>query len=414
MASIGYLLATIAFGNHDHRASVALEQVDIRIHTPRRRRPKRARCHSFGRLGRSGIINRVIFEILRHLLSCIETFFYFGMGNIPTHYNGSVERQSRGNRIFGQFGKDFVHRAIQIDLYGIPFSGLTQLFGDKSAGIIIEAFYPQTFPIDFGLDIPVGRTRYTQPYGTRRAMSRQTDNTHIMCKIFTAELSTYSRFLRRTQNLFFELYVSERVSQLITRGRKIVVILGRSEFHGFKIHLGRCTANDKSNMVRRTSCRPECFHFLHQKIHQFIGRNQRLCLLIKICLIGRPASLSNKKELILHTVDSVKIDLCRQIATRIHLTVHIEGCILRVTEIFLGIGLIYAQRKCLFITSAGPYLLTFLTHDDGCSCILTKRKLTLASYFGIPQHGKGYILVVIARLRVVQYAGDHLIMLATQ
>ena len=220
--------------------------------------------------------------------------------------------------------------------------------------------------------------------------------------------------LHNKSNLFFELYVSERVSQLITQGRKIVVILGRSEFHGFKIHLGRCTANDKSNMVRRTSCRPESFHFLHQKIHQFIGRNQRLCLLIKICLIGRPASLSNKKELILHTVDSVKIDLCRQIATRIHLTVHIEGCILRVTEIFLGIGLIYAQRKCLFITSAGPYLLTFLTHDDGCSCILTERKLTLASYFGIPQHGKGYILVVIARLRVVQYAGDHLIMLATQ
>ena len=30
MASIGYLLATIAFGDHDHRASVALEQVDIR------------------------------------------------------------------------------------------------------------------------------------------------------------------------------------------------------------------------------------------------------------------------------------------------------------------------------------------------------------------------------------------------
>ena len=45
--------------------------------------------------------------------------------------------------------------------------------------------------------------------------------------------------------------------------------------------------------------------------------------------------------------------------------------------------------------AACPYLLTLLTVDDSCTCILAERKFSLAGNLSIAEESKGYILVIL-------------------
>ena len=64
LAGIRNSLRAVALGNHDERAAVVLELVDIRIHAVGRGRPHRTAWVAFRRLGRSGIENGMILEVL--------------------------------------------------------------------------------------------------------------------------------------------------------------------------------------------------------------------------------------------------------------------------------------------------------------------------------------------------------------
>ena len=50
-ARFPHLGRAVALGEHHHRSAGRLELVDERIHSPRRRRPERARRHALRRLG---------------------------------------------------------------------------------------------------------------------------------------------------------------------------------------------------------------------------------------------------------------------------------------------------------------------------------------------------------------------------
>ena len=65
LASIRHLLATVTFRLHDHATAMTLEQTDIRVHTAGSRRTHRTASHTSRSLGRTGIIDRMILDILR-------------------------------------------------------------------------------------------------------------------------------------------------------------------------------------------------------------------------------------------------------------------------------------------------------------------------------------------------------------
>ena len=64
--------------------------------------------------------------------------------------------------------------------------------------------------------------------------------------------------------------------------------------------------------------------------------------------------------------------------------------------------------------AAGPDVLAFLADDDGRSRILTEGKLPLGSHFRVAEHGQGNELVVVARFRIMQNLGHHLVVFAAQ
>ena len=64
----------------------------------------------------------MVFKVLWHLFTCIETGLDFGVSYVTTHYDGSVEAQAGGHRVFAQFSADFGHRAVEVDFHCITFT----------------------------------------------------------------------------------------------------------------------------------------------------------------------------------------------------------------------------------------------------------------------------------------------------
>ena len=94
LTSVCYLLATITLGNHDHATAIILEQVHVRVHTTGSCRAERTGSHSGRSLGRTCIINRMIFDVLRQTFTLVDTLFQFGMSNVTTYNDRSAQRKT--------------------------------------------------------------------------------------------------------------------------------------------------------------------------------------------------------------------------------------------------------------------------------------------------------------------------------
>ena len=149
-------------------------------------------------------------------------------------------------------------------------------------------------------------------------------------------------------------------------------------------------------MIRRTSSSTQRLHLLYEE------RNQRSLVLngslghgIEIGLIGGTTTFRHHHKLILSTFCSLDVNLCRQVATGIHLVVHVQRCILRVAQVILREGVEDTKAQRLFILETRPYLLTFLTVDNGCTRVLTEREDATCSHLSITQELQGHILIIL-------------------
>ena len=77
----------------------------------------------------------MIFDILRQVFASVEPFFEFGVRDVPTDDNRSVERQTCGNGIFIQLFENFAHRLVEVYFNGVAFTGLAEFFGNEFAGV---------------------------------------------------------------------------------------------------------------------------------------------------------------------------------------------------------------------------------------------------------------------------------------
>lgn len=226
-AGVGDSLAAVTFCQHNHRAPVTLEEVYVGIHSTSCRGTHRSASHAFRRFCRTCIVDGVIFDILRQVFAPVEPFFEFGVRDVPTDDNRSVERQTCGNGIFIQLFENFAHRLVEVYFNGVAFTGLAEFFGNEFAGVTVEFLDPNTVLVDFTFDVSVGRAAHSQSYGAGCSVAGQTDNAYVVCQIFTAELCTESDTVRFFQDLFFQLDVTESSSEFVSgRGQTIVVVGG--------------------------------------------------------------------------------------------------------------------------------------------------------------------------------------------
>src|SRR5262249_47120349 len=82
LASLAHDRGTIAFGQRHHRATGSLELVGEGIHAPGSGRPERTRRIALRRLGRPGVIDRMVLEIIRQGLAALQPFAQLGLGEV--------------------------------------------------------------------------------------------------------------------------------------------------------------------------------------------------------------------------------------------------------------------------------------------------------------------------------------------
>ena len=115
LAGLGHLARAIALRQHDHRAPVGLQEIDVRIHPPGSGRAERTRGVTLRRLGRSGVVDAVVLHVIGQPLARVDAFLEFRVGDIAGHDHRSREREPRADGVFAQGGADVIHRLIEVD-----------------------------------------------------------------------------------------------------------------------------------------------------------------------------------------------------------------------------------------------------------------------------------------------------------
>ena len=242
-------------------------------------------------------------------------------------------------------------------------------------------------------------------------VTRKTDDTDIVCKIFASELSPEADFLSLNEEFLLEVYVAESAAGLITRCRERIVILDAGEFDCQQVLFGGGTTDYESDVIRRAGCGAKGTHLLdkERKESSFIldgGLGHR----IEIGLVGRSAAFGDHDETVLRASHRLYVNLGGKVALGVDLIVHVERSILAVSEVLLSIGVEYTEAQGLFILEISPDSLSFLTMDNGSTCVLAEWKDSLDGSLGITQELKGHVFIILRGLWIVKYRRDLFIM----
>ena len=156
LAGVRDLLAAVALGNHDHAAALGLEEIDVAVHAARRGGAETAAGHARRRLGGTGIINRMVLEVLRQLTAGVETLLQLRMRDVAGDDDGAVDEQARGGGVLAELGADFGHGAVGVDAHGVGVLAVAQLFGDVGQGMGFELLDEDAILGDLTLGLTVG------------------------------------------------------------------------------------------------------------------------------------------------------------------------------------------------------------------------------------------------------------------
>ncbi len=85
-------------------------------------------------------------------------------------------------------------------------------------------------------------------------MTGQTDDADVVSQGLAAKLGTEANLVGFLQELVLEVDVTEGTTCLVARGGQTVVELDAGELHRQQVLLGRGTADDEGDMIRRTGC----------------------------------------------------------------------------------------------------------------------------------------------------------------
>lgn len=155
-AGVGDLLAAIAFGDHDHAAAVALEEIDVAVHASCRGGAEAAAGHAGGGFGGTGVIDGVIFEVIGQRLVGIEHLLELRVRDVAGDDDGAVDKEARGGGILAELGADFGHGAVGVDAHGVGVFAVAQLLGDVLQRVGFELLDEDAVARDLALRLAVG------------------------------------------------------------------------------------------------------------------------------------------------------------------------------------------------------------------------------------------------------------------
>ena len=160
-------------------------------------------------------------------------------------------------------------------------------------------------------------------------MAGQTYYTNVVCQIFATKLCAKTNFVRLVQQLLFKVNIAESAACFIARSGQVVVIFDRGQLHSEQVLFSTCTTNHKGNVVRRARSCTQTLHLLYQEGEQCaLVLNGSLSHGVEIRFIGRATTLCHHYKAVFVALNGFDVNLCRQVATGVHLVVHVERSVL--------------------------------------------------------------------------------------
>ena len=390
-----------------------LEEVHVGVHATGRRRAERSRSHALRRLGRAGVVNRVLLEVFRHGLALVEHLLDARVGDVARHDERALEVQARLDRVFGQDRAHLVHALVEVDVHRRRHG--RSLCREEAGGVLLQLLEEDALGGDLRLDVAVGRAAHADGHGARGRMPRGADHAHVVHEVLAAELRADAALLADLQHLLLPLQVTEAAASLVARGGQLVEVSGRGLLHGREAHLGRRTTDAEGQVVGRAGRRPEVEDMLLDELRERLLVEQRLGLLVEEGLVGRAAALGDEQELVLHAgLASVDVDLRRKVRPGVLLVDHREGHDLRIAQVALLVGLVDAPGDAGGIVGPGPHVLTLVGDADRRTGVLAGRKLALGGHALVQKHRVGHELVVVRRLGIIEDVAQFLQVRRTQ
>ena len=330
LAGLCHDVATVALGNHDQAGAMILELVNVWVHSVGCGRTHRATWITLWSLGRTSIEDRVVLEVLWHLLASIQASLELGMSDVTSHDDGTLQVDTGADRILAQLGTYGVDTLVEVDFDTLgTLSWVAELLRNQLCWVLVHLLQPDTVLVDLSLDVAVGRAAYTHTDRAAGTMTGQTDDTDVVSQVLTTKLCTQANLVSLIEELVLQVDVAESTAGLITCCRQLIIVLDRSQLHGKEVLLGRSTTDNECDVVRRTCCCAEALHLLYEEWEEgaFV-LDSSFGHRVEVGLVGRTATLGNHHEAILVALGCLDIDLGRQVATGIYLIIHIERSIL--------------------------------------------------------------------------------------
>ena len=207
LAGVGDLFRAVALGQHDHRAAVGLEKIDVAVHSSGGGRAEGAGWHAWRGFGRAGVVNRVFPEIFREFAGFFEDFLELRVGDVAGDDDGSGQRECGGDGVFREGFEGFLHSEVEIDRHPLEFP-VAEFLGDETAGILLQLFEKNPVLGDFRLGLAIRRAGNADADGARSAVTRQADDADVEREVLAAKLGADPDFAGHGEQFVFQLDVA--------------------------------------------------------------------------------------------------------------------------------------------------------------------------------------------------------------
>src|SRR5512139_3970887 len=125
----------------------------------------RSTYESMRRLRRPGVVDRMVFDILRQALPAVDALLQFRVCDIACDNHRTGQRQAGLDRILRQARADLAHRSREVDLYHLAAELRLVDVREVLRRIRLELFEEDALARDLGSRLPVGRARHADADG---------------------------------------------------------------------------------------------------------------------------------------------------------------------------------------------------------------------------------------------------------
>mmetsp|Transcript_39878 Transcript_39878/g.127519 ORF Transcript_39878/g.127519 Transcript_39878/m.127519 type:complete len:414 (-) Transcript_39878:45-1286(-) len=287
----------VSLGEHDHAPPCRLKRVHVRVHAPRGGGPERPRGHARGSLGGAGVVNGVVFHILREALAGVQTFLQLRVRDVARHDEGASERQAGLDGVLGELRENLLHRFVEVHLHHVRTERVLGHVGKVLRGLGLELLDEHAVFGNLANRLAVGRAGDAEPDGAARTVARQPYHAHVMAEIFPSELRPDAHLLGELMDLRLPFQVPEGAPMHVPAGVQVVVVARRGHLDRLEVVLRAQAADDHREVVGRTRGSPEGLDLLVEKLDELRGVEQRFGLLKQEGLVRRAAACrgSNQK-----------------------------------------------------------------------------------------------------------------------